>query len=143
MQVEKLRNAGILALMIGLCTSGWIATALAPSDDAVPESATAQTPEAAKPSWDEIDQRLVFLTVQLSTVESSIAATDTSLKKSGFLKIAKEEAADAGDLASVQSLLSAKFKAARDASVADDMTAPTILPDATCVKFGNRVGTKF
>ena len=73
--VEMRASVRLVSVMIWLCTFGWIAKAQDPPQDAVPRSATGQTPEAVKPDWDEIDQRLVFLTVQLSTVESSIAAT--------------------------------------------------------------------
>ncbi len=52
-------------------------------------------PAALPPGWQEVDQRLVFLTVQLSTIESSIAATDKALVTNGYQKISKEEAAEA------------------------------------------------
>src|SRR4051812_36760165 len=61
-----------------------------PALAAPPKPATQPVP----PGWEEIDQRLVFLTVQLSTIESSIDATDKALKLNGYQKIAKEAAAD-------------------------------------------------
>jgi hypothetical protein len=61
---------------------------------AVPK-ATSKPSAALPPGWEEIDQRLIFLTVQLSTIESSIDATDKTLKQNGYQKIAKEQAADA------------------------------------------------
>lgn len=44
--------------------------------------------------WEEIDQRLVFLTVQLSTVESAIEATNKALRTSGYQQAIKQAAAD-------------------------------------------------
>ena len=99
MLVDKRGIVRLVSLMVWLCTLAWIAKAQEAAQEEAPQEAiagrtTGQPPEAAKPDWDEIDQRLVFLTVQLSTVESSIAATDKSLKKNGYLKIAKEEVAE-------------------------------------------------
>ena len=99
MLVDKRGIVKLVSLLVWLCTLAWIAKAQEAAQEEAPQEAvagstTGQTPEAAKPDWDEIDQRLVFLTVQLSTVESSIAATDKSLKKNGYLKIAKEEVAE-------------------------------------------------
>ena len=37
-----------------------------------------------KDGWDHIDQRLIFLTVELSTVESSLTSTNKSLKANGY-----------------------------------------------------------
>jgi hypothetical protein len=51
-------------------------------------------PGALKDGWDAIDQRLVFLTVQLSTVESSIDATNKALRINGYQQSVRQEAAD-------------------------------------------------
>jgi hypothetical protein len=70
-----------------------IAAALSLQAAAQPKPKPAAT-QPVPPGWEEIDQRLVFLTVQLSTIESSIDATDKALKLNGYQKIAKEAAAD-------------------------------------------------
>ena len=63
-----------------------IAAALALQAAAQPKPKPAAT-QPVPPGWEEIDQRLVFLTVQLSTIESSIDATDKALKLNGYQKI--------------------------------------------------------
>jgi len=55
---------------------------------------TTQPTAALKDGWDAIDQRMVFLTVQLSTVESSIEATNKALKVNGYQQAVRQEAAD-------------------------------------------------
>jgi hypothetical protein len=66
-------------------------------------SATAQTAPRTQPvppapahqeGWEEIDQRMVFLTIQLSTIESSIDATNKSLKANGYKQAVQQGAAD-------------------------------------------------
>jgi hypothetical protein len=59
-----------------------------------PRAGTTQQAAALKDGWDAIDQRLVFLTVQLSTVESSIEATNKALKVNGYQQAVRQEAAD-------------------------------------------------
>ncbi len=90
-----LRRVKFSALLILILSAAW-SNAQEQDKATVPANATPPTSQSAEPApaTDEIDQRLVFLTVQLSTVESSIAATDKALKQKGYLKIAKEEAAE-------------------------------------------------
>ncbi len=68
----------------------------------IPTVAWAQTKPAGTlpaqplpPGWEQIDQRLVFLTIQLSTVESSIGAINKSLVAKGYQKQIQENAAAA------------------------------------------------
>jgi hypothetical protein len=59
-----------------------------------PAASSKPATQPLPPGWEEVDQRLVFLTVQLSTIESSIEATDKALKLHGYQKIAQEAAAN-------------------------------------------------
>jgi len=45
------------------------------------------------PGWEQIDQRLVFLTVQLASVETSLAAVNNAIRISGHEHLSKEDAA--------------------------------------------------
>jgi hypothetical protein len=47
-----------------------------------------------KDGWEEIDQRLVFLTVELSTTESEIDATNKALKANGYKLASTNDAAE-------------------------------------------------
>src|SRR5581483_2748452 len=57
--------------------------------------ATTLPAQPLPPGWEQIDQRLVFLTVQLSTIESSIAAINRTLVAKGYQKQIRENAAAA------------------------------------------------
>jgi hypothetical protein len=57
-------------------------------------TAAAPTAEMLPSGWEQIDQRLVFLTVQLSTIESSIDATNKALISNGYQKQSKEQDAE-------------------------------------------------
>jgi hypothetical protein len=63
---------------------------------ATPKAVSAGTGETSPlpPGWTEVDQRMVFLTVQLSTVESTIAATNKSLKIHGYEQAHRQNDAD-------------------------------------------------
>jgi hypothetical protein len=52
------------------------------------------TPEPLRPGWDQIDERLVFLTIRLSSVEASIAAVDKAVKATGYSKSLRAEDAE-------------------------------------------------
>jgi hypothetical protein len=82
-------TAGVLALALTLVSAQLFA-----ADPPASSKTPAKPAQAGKDGWEEIDHRLVFLTVQLSTIESSISATDKALKLNGYQKIAKEAAAD-------------------------------------------------
>ena len=60
------------------------------------------TRAALQPGWDQIDQRLVFFTVELATVESTIDATNKALKVSGYKQTQRQEAADRARAANVR-----------------------------------------
>jgi hypothetical protein len=81
-------RAVVLVLVAGVSVQAQ--TALRPAAGAASKPAG-----GLKDGWEEIDQRLVFLTVQLSTIESSIDAIDKALKLNGYQKIAREQAAEA------------------------------------------------
>jgi tetratricopeptide (TPR) repeat protein len=49
-----------------------------------PPAPASKSAVEGKDGWDHIDQRLVFLTVELSTVESSLTATNKALKSAGY-----------------------------------------------------------
>jgi hypothetical protein len=51
-------------------------------------------PEPLRPGWDQIDERLVFLTVRLSSVEASVDALDKALKSAGYSKSLRMEDAE-------------------------------------------------
>ncbi len=95
MLAARFFSVGFLALLIMLPGSCSVVAQQAATVPPSTESPATKSPTSEPaPNPDDIDQRLVFLTVQLSTVESSIAATDKALKQKGYLKIAKEEAAE-------------------------------------------------
>jgi hypothetical protein len=49
--------------------------------------------ESLPPGWEEIDQRLVFFTIQLASVETSLDAVDKGLKEAGYHQSAKQNEA--------------------------------------------------
>ena len=77
-----------IVAMIGL--SG--GTLLSAPPASTPKPAT--QPASLPPGWEEVDQRMVFLTVQLSTVESTVDATNKALKAAGYKLAAQQEAAE-------------------------------------------------
>jgi len=88
----RARTLSLAAVFLALvAASSWQANAQpAPSS-----RGSGPQPTAALPAgWVEVDQRMVFLTVQLSTVESSLAATNKSLKTHGYQQAARQADAD-------------------------------------------------
>lgn len=85
---STLSRAGLLAALV-------VSAVLACALDSSAEPA-AQPPAAGglPPGWEEVDQRMVFLTVQLSTVESSLEATNKALKVAGYKQVVQQAAAD-------------------------------------------------
>src|SRR5580658_9737502 len=81
---------GIVAVLAAvLCL--WAKAAAVRAQDA---TATPDLPaEQPKAGWEEVDQRLVFLTVELSTVESSLDATNRALVANGYQKAVREQQA--------------------------------------------------
>lgn len=73
---------GIAAILSGRCARSQTAPP--------PHQPTVGPPSTLPAGWDQIDQRMVFLAVQLSTVESSLAATDKSLQLHGYEKALRE-----------------------------------------------------
>ena len=63
---------------------------------AQPKAATTApaTVGSLQDGWEEIDQRLVFLTVQLSTVESSLDAVNKAIRVGGYEQSTKQAAAE-------------------------------------------------
>ncbi len=49
---------------------------------------------ALKDGWEEIDQRMVFLTVQLASVEASLTAVNKAITGTGYQQIVKKDTAD-------------------------------------------------
>ena len=68
-----------------------VAQSAVPGASAPPATAPAG---ALPPGWDEVDQRLVFLTVELSGVETSLNAVDKAIRVSGSQQAAKQRQAD-------------------------------------------------
>src|SRR5437764_15176218 len=56
--------------------------------------ATAPAVGSLQEGWEQIDQRLVFLTVQLSTVESSLDAVNKAIRANGYEKTTKQSQAE-------------------------------------------------
>lgn len=52
---------------------------------------TTFVPEPLRPGWDQIDERLVFMTVRLSSVEASVDAVNKALKSAGYSKDLRAE----------------------------------------------------
>jgi len=59
-----------------------------------PAAAHPPAPAAMPPGWDQIDERLVFLTIRLSSVEASIQAMDKAIKATGYTKASNAEIAE-------------------------------------------------
>jgi len=79
--------AAFILGLVGLFLNDAVLSQTAPTGGAQPAA-------GLKDGWDAIDQRLVFLTVQLSTVESSIDATNKALRINGYQQSVRQEAAD-------------------------------------------------
>src|SRR5437773_1272871 len=54
-------------------------------------------PAGEADQWDKIDERLVFLTQQLSSVQTSLLAVDAALKKAGYQKSTQQAAVERYD----------------------------------------------
>jgi hypothetical protein len=100
MQVANVRRVSVFIMLAVMTASGvWGQTR--PTAAATPAASAAQTkpvanvPQTLPAGWEQIDQRLVFLTVQLSTVESSIEATNKALTAKGYQRQSQEAAAEA------------------------------------------------
>ena len=83
---------------------GWLALLVSILSLAVSASLWAQTSrptpkappvvEPLKGDWSEIDQRMVFLTIQLASVEASMDAVNKQLRVAGYQQGAKQNEAD-------------------------------------------------
>jgi len=97
-RVEVKRACALLAasvVAVGVSALGQTAGRSAAPAAPRPAAAPATKPAAGLPAgWEEIDQRLVFLTIQLSTIESTLDATNKALKSNGYQQAAKQAAAD-------------------------------------------------
>jgi hypothetical protein len=49
--------------------------------------------DSLPPGWEEIDQRLIFFTIQLASVETSLNAVDKALKQAGYHQLSKQNEA--------------------------------------------------
>src|SRR5256885_12184198 len=72
-----------------------IAFSLGPAALAQPKvPTTSPAVSTLQEGWEQIDQRLVFLTVQLSTVESSLDAVNKAIRANGYEKNTKQAQAE-------------------------------------------------
>src|SRR5437764_14907867 len=70
-----------------LCATLALALALAPALSAQTTRPSVATTLPA--GWEEIDQRLVFFTVQLASVEASVDAVNKALRQAGYNQAVK------------------------------------------------------
>src|SRR4051794_11970819 len=73
------------------CTAAFMAIGFVCSALAQPRPATQPMVATTLPAgWQEIDQRLVFFTVQLASVETSLDAVNKALKQAGYHQSSKQ-----------------------------------------------------
>jgi hypothetical protein len=86
----------VAALMLANLLSGSRSLAQQPASPPPAPTALATAPSgtSASAGWDEVDQRLVFLTVELSGVETSLNAVDKAIHISGHQQAVKQQQAE-------------------------------------------------
>jgi hypothetical protein len=79
----------MLSLSLAVVTGSFMVRAAEPKPTTAPT-----TVGSLQDGWEQIDQRLVFLTVQLSSVESSLDAVNKAIRASGYEKTTQQAHAE-------------------------------------------------
>lgn len=91
-----------LIILLVACTVVCVGQSLFGRPPVASPTTQPQLPTTLPAGWEEIDQRLIFFTVQLASVESSIDAVNKALKQAGYQYSSKQAAAERAQRGSEQ-----------------------------------------